>query len=59
MQSATAAESISRKKTALGMEIQIVNIGKSLRQIPAEEERADLGKHKLSPCLQRDLGRLK
>lgn len=28
MQSATAAESISRKKTALGMEIQIVNIEK-------------------------------
>lgn len=28
MQSATAAESISRKKTALGMEVQIVSIEK-------------------------------
>lgn len=50
MQSATAAESISRKKTALGMEIQIVNTEKSLRQLPAEEGRAE-EKPKLSPCL--------
>lgn len=50
MQSATAAESISRKKTALGMEIQVVNTEKPEKVTCGGRKGRD-AKHKLSPCL--------
>lgn len=58
MQSATAAESIGRKKTALGMEIQIVNIEK-FETVTCRGTKGRVGKTQIKSMSVESLGKVK
>lgn len=59
MQSATAAENISRKKTALGMDIQIVNIGKKLETVTCKGRKGRVWKTQIKSMSVEGLKKVK